>query len=682
MPPARNPTWDEYDGRVSPRGSVTDSILEHEQALVDDDDGDDDDTGDQNRDGGFLRRRRSSVTNQLAAIADIGGVNSFRSFARSWQRAAGFHEVIPRRPSFVLAPEEEGGDFQYSRSHVQGSSQPQSGLLRQHFEASSSAQTDGEPSSVLGSSPKPMSDSYRDGETKPLLDVEAAGALPVGSPSRSSIFAVPPHLAAPDIVGSYGSFRDSTPFGTIDRSTRHRISFSEGSGWGVADEDEVEGEDAAHGEHEPILVKEVKQGDKVVLAVEGQSTLPQSVFNSINAIIGVGLLSLPLAFQMTGWILGLFLITLTAGVTAHTGKLLAKCMDYDPSLITYSDLAYVSFGTRARVIVSALFSLELVGACVALVILFADSLGLLLPGLATVNTWKVIASGLVLVLNALPLRLLSYTSVVGIFSTFCIVMIVIIDGIYKPDYPGSLREPATTYLLPSNWLALPLAYGLLASPWGAHSVFPSIYRDMRHPYKWGKAVNVTFSFSYVLDTCLAVIGLLMFGDGIRDAITSNILKSKGYPDALKIIMCIFVAIIPLTKIPLNARPIITTMDVICGVHEHHHHSHHDQPHAQSSRPSALATKAIRAFVRLFVVGLLLFISLVFPAFDSVCAFLGAALCTLISIILPISFYLKLFWEDVSLREKIVSAILLVLFGVLGLLGTIWTFLPKHLIGAD
>lgn len=184
-----------------------------------------------------------------------------------------------------------------------------------------------------------------------------------------------------------------------------------------------------------------------------------------------------------------------------------------------------------------------------------------------------------------------------------------------------------------------------------------------------------------MDTCLAVIGLLMFGDGIKDAITSNILKSKGYPDALKIIMSIFIAIIPLTKIPLNARPIITTLDVICGVHDQHHH-HHDQPHSQPTRSSVLVTKAVRGLVRVFVAILLLFISIVFPAFDSVCAFLGAALCTLISVILPISFYLKLYWQDVTVRERIVSAILLVVFAILGTLGTIWTFLPKHLIGAD
>lgn len=183
---------------------------------------------------------------------------------------------------------------------------------------------------------------------------------------------------------------------------------------------------------------------------------------------------------------------------------------------------------------------------------------------------------------------------------------------------------------------------------------------------------------YVLDTCLAVIGVLMFGDGIREAITSNILKTSGYPEGLTILMCVFIAIIPLTKIPLNSRPIITTLDVICGVHQdqQHHHHHHGQ------QGSTAAVQTVRVMVRIAVALLLLVISIAVPAFDSVCAFLGAALCTLISIILPISFHLKLFWRDISLHERVASWVLLVIFGVLGTLGTIWTFLPKHLIGAD
>jgi amino acid permease len=76
-----------------------------------------------------------------------------------------------------------------------------------------------------------------------------------------------------------------------------------------------------------------------------------------------------------------------------------------------------------------------------------------------------------------------------------VVLIVFIDGFIKPETPGSLREPAQTYLFPSNWLTLPISFGLLMSPWGGHAVFPNIYRDMRHPQKYKKALTVTFTFT-------------------------------------------------------------------------------------------------------------------------------------------------------------------------------------------
>lgn len=360
---------------------------------------------------------RSSVTDRLAAMADVGGVNSFRSFARSWQRAAAFPEVLPRRPSFVLqAPDQQlaagdaGDDVEFPRSYdtfdARAPFSEASPRLASPFAGSSNNNNNNSVADTHG----------RERESKPL-DVEMAGALPSAFSPNSSIFGSSPYLATPSIIGSYGSYRSG--YGTMGGPSllRHRPSIIRTVAGEV--EEERGEDDSAFGEEQPILVKEVKQGNKVVLAVDGQSTLPQSVFNSINALIGVGLLSLPLAFKMSGWIFGLGILTLTAAVTAHTANLLAKCMDYDVSLITYSDLAYVAFGTRARIIVSALFTLELIAACVALVILFSDSLALLLPGVASVNFWKCVCAAVTLLLNAMPLRWLSYTSIIGIFSTFC-----------------------------------------------------------------------------------------------------------------------------------------------------------------------------------------------------------------------------------------------------------------------
>ena len=132
-----------------------------------------------------------------------------------------------------------------------------------------------------------------------------------------------------------------------------------------------------------------------------------------------------------------------------------------------------------------------------------------------------------------------------------VVGIIFIDGLIKPEAPGSLRNPATTYLFPETWLTLPLSFGLFMSPWGGHSVFPNIYRDMRHPAKYGRALKYTYGATYLLDLAMAIIGILMFGEHTRDEISSNILLGTGYPQALSVLIIVFITIIPLTKVPLR-----------------------------------------------------------------------------------------------------------------------------------
>lgn len=82
-------------------------------------------------------------------------------------------------------------------------------------------------------------------------------------------------------------------------------------------------------------------------------------------------------------------------------------------------------------------------------------------------------------------------------------------------------------------------------------MFPNIYRDMRHSYKYAKAVNYTYINTFALETAIGVAGYLMFGEDVKDELTASIFTTKGYPQGLSIVMVIAVAIIPLTKIPLK-----------------------------------------------------------------------------------------------------------------------------------
>jgi vesicular inhibitory amino acid transporter len=429
----------------------------------------------------------------------------------------------------------------------------------------------------------------------------------------------------------------------------------------------------------------------VVNVVVGQSTLPQTVCNSVNTLIGVGILALPLAMNYSGWILGLLFFVFAALATCYTAKLLAKCADVDGSLITFADLAFVSFGPWARVGVSVLFILELLGACVALVVLFADSLSALLPqaGLS-LDAWKTLFGIILVPLCFVPLRWLSYTSVLGIVACLGIVLAVISDGLIQPaGLPGSLWQPAPTHLWPQHWAALPISWGIMMAPWGGHSVFPNIYRDMRHPYKYHKAVNVSYSFTFMLDLTMAVAGFLMFGTNVKDEITRNILlataggpdpitgleQKSAYPPALSAIIVVALAVIPLTKAPLNARPIYSTLELTLGL----------SPQAMGVAPSThglsgLARGLLRLFVRIGCCAAFVVVAILIPDFDRLMSLIGAVACFAICLILPCAFHLRLFWKELTPWRKAGDWALIALSTVLAVVATGFTCAPRDSLG--
>lgn len=249
---------------------------------------------------------RSSVTNRLAALGDVGGVNSIRSFTRSWQRAAGFTEVIPQRPSFILTPDQEPigthDGIPYGRQTITddgetGTSGPRVSLLRQHLQADSLSPEHAirddspEPSGPAESQPllqrsgrEASVSSFRDRERKALdSELYLRRTFSVSSSGTpGSIFAGPPQL---DILGgSYGSYRS---YGTVlPGEETDDEDFGRGASMAQAGEmwrQQQRSGNVPDGETEPILVKEVEQEDgKIVLTVKGQSTLPQTIFNSIK----------------------------------------------------------------------------------------------------------------------------------------------------------------------------------------------------------------------------------------------------------------------------------------------------------------------------------------------------------------------------------------------------------------
>jgi vesicular inhibitory amino acid transporter len=224
-------------------------------------------------------------------------------------------------------------------------------------------------------------------------------------------------------------------------------------------------------------------------------------------------------------------------------------------------------------------------------------------------------------------------------------------------------------------MTIPLAFGLLMSPWGGHSVFPNIYRDMRHPYKYRKGLHVTYIFTYIMDSGVACAGILMFGDKVKDEITSNIFTTHGYPKPISVFIAICIAIVPLTKIPLNARPIISTFEVLLGLD--------NRSLAASSSLNGMSglNRGIFKFsLRIAVIVIFVLIAIVCPSFDRIMTLLGSVACFSICIILPLAFHLKLFGKELGAAEKVMNWALIVLSTIMATVSTVFACLPKEVLG--
>lgn len=388
------------------------------------------------------------------------------------------------------------------------------------------------------------------------------------------------------------------------------------------------------------------ENDNIIKVTTHKSTSLQTIFNSINVLIGLGVFSIPLAFHMSGWILGLASLTFAAYSTNLAAILIGRIMERYPHLRNYQDIGVFVFGSQIGVFILVTFALDLLGAGLSMIIMFADSFNTLFPSIAALHL-KVFVVCVLFVLNFMPLRLLSFLSLIGILCTSTTCLVIFLAGFFKPNSPGSLIEIMPTNLWPTSTVDFFFALGLHLAPWGGLSTFPEIHLDMQHPTKYDHCMNVSFGFSYLVDLSTGILGFLMFGSIIEDEVTKSILSTPGYPKIIGSIVVTLMGFLPISKLPLVSRPIITSLDSILG---------------------GTVNKWVYLANRVLVSVVYLFLSLVLTNFGVVMSLLGSAICFAICITLPLIYYLKLFdvkgWELIKLQTIVALSILGAVFGTL------------------
>jgi len=419
---------------------------------------------------------------------------------------------------------------------------------------------------------------------------------------------------------------------------------------------------------EVIEVSENENNESALLIpkpedLEKKSTFTQSCFNSVNVLMGIGLISFPFAFYLTGWLVGIIMLVFFALLTMHTAKILGKCMRIN-NLTNYSEIGYAAYGKKGYVFISLFFSFELFACSVSLIILIADSLVALFPGLN--GTMIKVLSFFLITPLTYPKHLgaLAWGSLIGIFAIANLATILFYDGFSKEDAPGSLITPAETYLLPVNLMRVPLTIGILMAGFSGHSVFPTIYHDMREPRKFNKVVNISYGLTFLLYLLVAAAGYAMFGEKTLPEITQNIAEVPVYSRFVNRLTIWLMVINPITKYGVNLIPLNANVEQIYAP-------------LVDSLPTGIR-EIIRLSGRTFISFLVVFVAIVFPEFHQVLCLLGSLFSMIICVIFPCMCYSVLYKGKLSPKEIIINKTIIVVSTFIAIIGTVWAFIPNIL----
>uniref|UniRef100_A0A803M7S5 Amino acid transporter transmembrane domain-containing protein n=1 Tax=Chenopodium quinoa TaxID=63459 RepID=A0A803M7S5_CHEQI len=225
---------------------------------------------------------------------------------------------------------------------------------------------------------------------------------------------------------------------------------------------------------------------------DGNTSFFKTLFNGLNAIIGVGLLSMPYALASGGW-LSLILLLAISGAAGYAGVLTKRCMDANPKIKTYADIGEAAFGKLGKTIVSIVLYVDLYLVLTGYLILEGDNLHNLFPNM-NIHMKGISIGGkqsfvIIIAVALLPtvwldnLSILAYISATGVVSALLILGSVLSVGVF--DGVGFHNKGELL-----NWKGVPMAMSLYMFSYSANPVFPTLYTSMKKKHHFSKVVVV------------------------------------------------------------------------------------------------------------------------------------------------------------------------------------------------
>uniref|UniRef100_A0A6N2KXM0 Amino acid transporter transmembrane domain-containing protein n=1 Tax=Salix viminalis TaxID=40686 RepID=A0A6N2KXM0_SALVM len=356
----------------------------------------------------------------------------------------------------------------------------------------------------------------------------------------------------------------------------------------------------------------------------GTTSSFKTVFHGLNALSGVGILSIPYALSSGGW-LSLILLFVISIAAFYSGLLIQRCMDVDSNIRTYPDIGERAFGRKGRLLVSVVMYAELYLVAAGFLILEGDNLQSLFPNMGIeVAGFEIGARQSFVIMVALiilptvwldNMSILSYISASGVLASAIILVSIFWTGAF--DGVG-FKEKGTLV----NWHGIPTAVSLYAFCYCAHPVFPTLYTSMKNKHQFSNL------WAY-----------LMFGSNVESQITLSLPTHK-----LSSRLAIYTTLVnPIAKYALMVTPIVKV--------------------TKSWFPLSCNNRPLSLFISTAFVISNVTVALSVPFFGDLMSLVGAFLSMTAATVLPCLCYMKISRAHRRFGFEMVVLVSVVLLGI-------------------
>ncbi|XP_020600326.1 amino acid transporter ANT1-like [Phalaenopsis equestris] len=408
----------------------------------------------------------------------------------------------------------------------------------------------------------------------------------------------------------------------------------------------------------------------------GGATWAQTLGNIVVSIVGTGVLGLPYAFRIAGWLAGTIGVAIAGASTFFCMLLLIQCRDRleesddeeisDATTIqSYGDLGAKAFGTAGRFLTEFLVLTSQAGSAVAYLVFIGQNLSSLFTKTNESSVPPTIFIFFLLLPFELFLSFIRSLSSIAPFSAFadgCNVLAMAI--VIKEEIQMFDRFSWQRTAFNGTW-GLPFAAGVAVFCFDGFSMTLPLEASMADRKKFRWVLVVAFMAIITVYISFGIFGYLAYGDETKDIITLN-LPNDWYAIAVKIGLCIALAF----TFPIIMHPIydITEMKLMsCGWF---------QKLRRNARGEWLGLHGARMLVLLIVT----IVASCIPGFGVFISLVGSTVSAMLAFVLPATFHLLLMGSNLKLWQRAADYIILLVGLTFACYGT-YDALGGHIMGS-